>query len=786
MPEGGKVTPINTSVLGRLTGAVRYAIRGVEPGAPFSPNQPLTPIIQPLQGRLWDLPVGYNLQTNPRPDSSDVYAQLRALADNCDIVRMLIETRKDQIEALPWQISLKASADDMDAKSPAVKNKIAEVAAFFEQPDGFNGWHEWLRMLVEDMLVVDAATLYKQRTRGGQLLALEVMDGTMVAVKVDQFGRIPQAPDPAYQQQIQGLPAVDYSTDELMFMPRNRRSFDVYGFSPVEQIVMTMNIVMRRSISQLQYYTDSNLPKGLLELPDIDSASSSEFMKSFNAKLSGNTATRQSLIPVINGVKYTELKQPAIVDAADEWYARLCCYAFSISPQSFVKETNRATAETAKTAAEQEGLVPIQLWIKRQIDKVIREEFDAPFLEFVWQDDKEIDPTTQMNVQTGYVKAGLRSINEAREIMGDEPIADPAYDALMVATATGYVAIKSPEEQEQDAQDAADQAQATLHATLAAKNPDGSQSGDSNSVVPPKGAKTKDKPKPVAKPDAADKAHTHDAGPYSNMTKGVRQKRPIPFDRVLVRQNRSGLKKKIALVLEITGKEIAKQYRDGLFKADSPSADTIDLSGLLGLTDVTGIFLENVFKDSELLALAQVGVTAEGDIVDQVADRAVAFASERAAEMVGKRRLADGSLVDNPDAIWRIDEATRNEVRAIITHGIAENIGRDDIAGLIADSGAFNEARAQLIADTEIARANGFGVLEGWKVAESVGVEVDKEWYVDEDPCPICQENADEGPIPLDQEFPSGDLANPAHPRCECVMIPVERKAQTSGDDDAG
>lgn len=760
MPEGGTVTPINPGLLARISDAVRYTISGVTPETWMSPNQPLSPIAPQAAGRLWNLPVGYNLYVQPRSsEGGNIYQQLRYLADNCDITRLLIETRKDQLEALPWMVRPKGNAKVGADKE--LQARIKQITTFLEEPDGFHGWHEWLRMLVEDMLVVDAASLYKSRDRKGRLIGLEVMDGTTLTIKIDEFGRIPKAPDPAYQQVLQGVPAVDYTVDDVMYLPRNRRSHDLYGFSPVEQVTNTMNIIMRRTISQMEYYTDSNLPAGLLEAPkDMTSDKIAEWFQAFHSKLTGNTATRSGLHPVLNGVKYQEMKKPPLVDVADEWYTRIVCYAFSIPPQPFIKEMNRATAETAKSAAEQEGLVPIQLWVKRFIDRVITKEFQSPDLEFSWQDDREIDPEKAMLVETGYVKAGIRSVNQARERLGDEPIADPAYDVPMLATATGFVATLSPEQQEQQRKDAAAQQQAAMEAKnklLDSGKPDGDKD---------------------PKEEKADKA----AG-YSNLTKGVRRTRPIPFDRVLVRKARSGMKKEIAKVLKATGKSVAEQIRSGKVTGLSKDAgDDIDLSGLFAMVDVTQEFMESVTADASNLALAQIGVTNQTDLVNQVADRAVEYARDRAAEMVGMRRTANGKLVPNPNAEWRIDEATRDEIRSIIANGLEDNIGRDEIAELIQESTAFSEERSQLIADTEVARANQMGVLNGYMAGREIGVKVKKQWWADENPCEDCVANADEGPIDLDDLFPSGDDAPPAHPNCECAIIPVVEDEET-GDD---
>ena len=54
------------------------------------------------------------------------------------------------------------------------------------------------------MLVIDAATLYPRYNRGGSLYALDVIDGATIKVLIDENGRTPAPPDPAYQQILHG------------------------------------------------------------------------------------------------------------------------------------------------------------------------------------------------------------------------------------------------------------------------------------------------------------------------------------------------------------------------------------------------------------------------------------------------------------------------------------------------------------------------------------------------------------------------------------------------------
>jgi phage portal protein BeeE len=62
----------------------------------------------------------------------------------------------------------------------------------------------------------------------------------------------------AYQQVLKGLPAVNYSARDIVYRPRNVRAHKVYGYSPVQQVLMTVNIALRRQLWQLDYFFEGS------------------------------------------------------------------------------------------------------------------------------------------------------------------------------------------------------------------------------------------------------------------------------------------------------------------------------------------------------------------------------------------------------------------------------------------------------------------------------------------------------------------------------------------------
>jgi hypothetical protein len=222
--------PLTPNILARLAQATRYAITGVSPDGWFGPQQPLAPMAPPeVKGRLFDYAFGANLNYVPRSEGGVSFAELRALADALPLLRAIIETRKDQIAAQNFTVRQRARADRPDA-SP----RIDAALRFLSRPDRRRSFADWLRILIEDLLVIDAATIYPRYTRSGALYSLDVIDGATIKPLIGEDGRAPQAPDPAYQQILDGLPAADFSADELLYLPRNARAHKLYGMSPVE------------------------------------------------------------------------------------------------------------------------------------------------------------------------------------------------------------------------------------------------------------------------------------------------------------------------------------------------------------------------------------------------------------------------------------------------------------------------------------------------------------------------------------------------------------------------
>ena len=126
------------------------------------------------------------------------------------------------------------------------------------------------------------------------------------------------------------------------------------------------------------------------------------------------------------------------------------------------------------------------------------------------------------------------------------------------------------------------------------------------------------------------------------------------------------------------------------------------------------------------------------------------------------------------DALSRLTSAWLEEITDTRMERLAEVLAEggtvDELAKAI-EAVLGDRAAALLIATTEFNRAGNAGRVEVFRNAQVARVR----WITTSvDPCPICLANEAAGPRALGEPFPSGAVAPPEHPQCQCELIPAE------------
>jgi len=113
-----------------------------------------------------------------------------------------------------------------------------------------------------------------------------------------------------------------------------------------------------------------------------------------------------------------------------------------------------------------------------------------------------------------------------------------------------------------------------------------------------------------------------------------------------------------------------------------------------------------------------------------------------------------------------LDSTTLDDIIAAVSDGKLAGMTNGEVAQVLKD--AFDEisgSRGEMIARTE--SANAIGDANHATAVEN-GAQTHSWILAGGGTDELCVGNADDGEIPIDQEFSSGDLNEPAHPNCEC------------------
>jgi hypothetical protein len=223
--------------------------------------------------------------------------------------------------------------------------------------------------------------------------------------------------------------------------------------SPVEQAMTWINVAAQRLESQRSFYTAGTIPDAIQIVPPgqpVDKIAEAQMW--MNSDLAGQLAKRRQ-IRLIQGFapdgkdQVLFPKEAMLSDPFDDLVIRYICFAFGTSPQRLMRMMNRATAQSADNSAEKEGLEPWLDWLCGSVwNKIVQQKLGLVDYEVSYEEDTDVDPLKQAQINEIKLRTGEHTINENREDDGLVPRDEPEADQLLVITATGPVPISAEQD----------------------------------------------------------------------------------------------------------------------------------------------------------------------------------------------------------------------------------------------------------------------------------------------------------------------------------------------------
>ena len=828
LPAGASVSailpnnPVPTGPYGQFPAMAEALMRnGANFGAPQGPGVPLIPV--PLDRaengdsrpgfRRFQYDISHNLNINQR---QALWNTLRGVAVGNDLTARCIQLRTVDVLRmdLNWGVSDDAIATIMqkDGLSASEAGKVARklympeidrMKAFCENPfpEDNRSYEEFMGEVMWQLMVYDGLAIAPAFNLGAECIGFEIIDAPTINILLNNYGRRPLPPAPAFQQNLWGYvrneaignnikgktfqdggaPYDVTEADVLSYFILNPRTNTPYGWSPVEKSLPLADLYSERLKWLLAEYKAGTSSKMYWRATDeaitLQNLSTAERL--INEGFQGMTNARYQ----------TKIMPPGFEDPfetknVDELYKAdydehiLKQYAsfFNLAP-SALNVIARAGLGGGKGASEGQQDMTESTSSKpqnRQLEGIwnslVRQHLgcDRNVVASLNDDTGSENQLEQANAFKIAIDNAWMRPNEAREELGLTPDPSPEADQLAYVTATGPVYLTGLLAAQATAQDQAANPPEPKAPVIVQQTGDPSGNQESGKEVPEEEGKPSDDKGEAAKAglkraeaDAFKRfvsrprnrefvfAH-HTPEEADSLKVGLaplgKSRKPHKAEEKL-RAIANNHVSKISTALKLTGVAAAiagavNHAKDMTHLLDEGSAEAIATT----YAKQTGI-------DQKALQLRLVSLYQE--VGKEAQDQFVA----QTGQALGSVALA-GLLERANITISGINDTAQSRVITAIQDGLLNGKGTSEIAKDIQANveGPMRLNQADLIARTETSRAYG----------QVFGAQLEQAGYTTwiwtcegGDPCQAC----------LDQEGPhdiSDGYFQPLHPNCEC------------------
>jgi hypothetical protein len=455
----------------------------ITPTVPFSPGMPIIPgAINPVGDNGRPDPRRYEYQVAQNINITETklvpFKTLRAAADQIDILRRCIEVIKSKVVGLDWDIVLAEDASEklineiggtrvraMNEARQRFTEDITRLRSFWEQPDKANGivFADWLNIALEEVLVIDALAIWPQKAVNGDLYGLQILDGSTIKPLIDDRGMRPMPPYPAFQQILYGFPRSEFTapteiettdgeftSDELSYLIKNRRTTSVYGYSPTERALALADIYLRRQQWLRAEYTDGVTPE-LLMKTDANFGNNPDLLRAyeniFNDELAGQTEQRKRVRLLPTGMEPVQFDGygERFKDTLDNYLVHSICGHYGVLPSEIGFSAKGGLGQSGlqegeAMSGEMLGANPTVIWLSKMLTNLSYVYLGMPReLEFKFMPSKRDDAESKARSRDIELKNGSITLNELRSESGRSLIETPEADMpLILAGASAY------------------------------------------------------------------------------------------------------------------------------------------------------------------------------------------------------------------------------------------------------------------------------------------------------------------------------------------------------------
>lgn len=379
------------------------------------------------------------------------YLQIRNFAQS-PWVQMVLNSIKKQIMVIPWDLE-NVDPDDSqsyDSQKKAYKefllsidegekNTIIDLASEAVTDIGEIDALSWVKVFSTDSYEMqevpiedDVGNIIGTEERPmlkpfGQreLVYVKSADPATFLRQIDIYKR-----DRAFYQYSWKNPRsspIRFEPDEVCYNMMNKRSYKLYGFSPVQSIQQILELLIQSTRWNKDYFKNNAFPDGIISLPGANRDSMEMFKENWEKQVRGkphkvvwhNTDAKFSAFNMSN--KDMEWLN------GQKWFFHLVFAVFGLSPEEagFYENSNRSTQEGQERVSAKNAIKPFLTLIEETINRNITREFfqdKHPPIKFAFNPMDHQLEQIEFDQAMRELQQGTLTINEYRAMRGRDAL----------------------------------------------------------------------------------------------------------------------------------------------------------------------------------------------------------------------------------------------------------------------------------------------------------------------------------------------------------------------------
>lgn len=372
-------------------------------------------------------------------------ATLRAFRESVPLVSRAVRFRRGQVARQEWRIL----PIDQDAPfSEKVASDITNRLNCPDPADANNDFGSFIGSIVEDVVTLDQGVLFKDKDRGGNILALKALDGARLQIDTTWSGD-PTKPRYYYVDRPGDTEGRPMLSDEVVTFCLNTTTYRRGGISPIAILYRTLE-GYNETIARIQAVQRSGGPATMINVQGAGRENIRALRRRYSTEVEPTSSVMWTDFDVADLKTITlgsvDLRSQGTFDyyqiLVNEIAAALDISAFDLM------QANSAKYDTAGEQAQlsmDDGLEPLLAQIATGINRgVIHEWPGADNLQLIWPAllvDDEPEGAATIRARAG-LNVNWMTINELRKADGLDPIdgadlaAQQYYDSPLVLNGT--------------------------------------------------------------------------------------------------------------------------------------------------------------------------------------------------------------------------------------------------------------------------------------------------------------------------------------------------------------